>query len=102
MAAQMRTTIVAQYPLPGGGKVALTILAESMTGEQYAMLAKILSEVIPLAESLGWKPEPQSPAKTEPRPKRAKSEPAPPAPRLSAVPAGDPVAGWIAGQEERS
>jgi hypothetical protein len=94
MAAQMRATIVAQYPLPGGGKVALTILADSMTGEQYAMLAKIINEMVPLATSLGWTPEGQPPAKPE-RVKRPRSEVAPPAPitHLAAVPASQNTMG---------
>jgi hypothetical protein len=85
----MRATIVAQYPLPGGGKVALSILADSMTGEQYELLAKVISTVVPLAESLGWTREGQPPVKTE-RAKRTRSEPAPTPPRLSAVPHPEP------------
>lgn len=73
MAQQMRATIVAQYPLPGGGKVALSILSDSMTGEQYELLANVIKAVVPLAESLGWTREGQQPAKPERKP-RPKSE----------------------------
>lgn len=102
MAVPLRATIVAQYPLPGGGKVALTIMADSMNGEQYAMLAQVINQVVPLAESLGWKPNLEEPAPAKQRPARpprpkptAPSEPAPAAikyPALSAVPhAQEPV-----------
>lgn len=106
MAEQMRGSIMAHYPLPGGGRVALSILSDSMTSDQYAQLTKVIEALVPLAESLGWSREGQPPAKPERR-KRVKAEPAPP--RLSAVPAGDPVTGIAydfggmrADQEERS
>jgi hypothetical protein len=53
MAKPARTTIVQTYPLPGDGKVSLTVLSEGqLTGEDYRLLSECVETVQRFAEAV--------------------------------------------------